>query len=524
MKYQIINYLRSLFKKINMSYAYIAFMHWYISFFTDRFVFDYESIDDIRLFIYKGVFFAILFIIWQFVGCVVKEYKKNENIRIFIRYSLIYFAIMMIFLLFTWPGIWRFDEFNIFRLAIVMRSLIWNGVLMDQFYIFSLMLLPFPAGIIIIQNIIISLIVGYVISKFQHHFRINNVLICFAFLPFLLFPVIDNNLYPTRTTLYAYMILLLSFKIILIKHYDKVRTTDFIIIFVITLFISLSRSEGLIYAFLLPVFLYISFYKQSNIRQKIMIFFLFIFICMITFVVNKNTLEKYYGKKYELYPMVSSVSELYLQSDTDTQLKNLPKIEKIMEFSEFSKGSFVEILDVAKDFTEQDYNEFKKMYFQLILNYPSEYLSLRYKLFTLVLTPLGNTMRLYDSEDLDYGKIKKEPFFKLFIPVNANIRKNAISFIERLDFNKKRLKYCSLLYNLLLPTIIMVLVMFLSFVFKRYAVCFVCALILFHTLMVFLTAPTPLFMYYFYLYLCSFVFAAMLIIFLINKHRMKFGD
>jgi hypothetical protein len=82
----------------------------------------------------------------------VKEYKHNQNIRNFVKYSLIYFIVMMTFLLLTWPGVWRWDEFEMFAKYRNMTVNPWFGPVISYLYIFSMMLFPFPSGVTIVQK------------------------------------------------------------------------------------------------------------------------------------------------------------------------------------------------------------------------------------------------------------------------------------------------------------------------------------------------------------------------------------
>lgn len=519
---EIINEVFYSFKKINLKFVFIAFSHWILSFFTDKFIFQYSKVDISNLIVYKCIFFIILLFLWQIISYLINEYKKNQNIQRLIKYSSIYFVIMMVFLLLTWPGIWRCDEFMILKQAITLTDNYWQGFLISKIYIFFLMLLPFPSGIIIIQNIIISFIVGYIISKFQYCFH-DTKLAYFLFIPFLLLPIIDNNLYPMRTTLYAYMWLLLIVKIFFMKYSNKIKTSDLFLISFLVLIISLLRSEGVICVILIPVIFFIWFYKQSNMKQKITVVLLSFFVFITALFVQENIMKKYNGFRYEIYSIVVPMSALYAQADSTLQSEVLLSIENILNLPDFLTGAHIKIHDdIFKKFTKNDYSEFKKAYLKLILNYPFVYFNERYFTFTRSNENIWQTTKLFDK-DADYNQFNDIIMLESFQPISIQLRKKIILLIERrdiIDYNIK-LKYFDIFYNVVPPLILLVCIILVSLIYKNYVLTFILSFLFFHTLIVFMTAPVFLFIYYFYLYLCSYVLFSMFLIISINNYMRK---
>lgn len=501
----------NILKQINIPCAFIAFIHFGLSFFTDRFIFFLPGIignTDLfeKYIIFKIILLGILFGIWQIIAFMIIEYKSNENIRKWLKYSFLYFIIMMIFLLLTWPGIWRCDELGMCQSARSLYINYWQGFIIIKIYIIFLMLLPFPSGILIIQNIIIALIVGYTVLKVQIYFnpiRVDYLM----FIPFLLLSVVDNNLYPMRTTLYAYVWLLLIIKIMFMNLKNKPTLMDIFTVFSLSLLMYLFRNEGILCLFFMPVIFYFFNYRLMDKRQKIISIILYI-VCVLTiFYVQKAMSFDNLDKRYAIYNISSSISKVYLNLDGNEQKKILKIIDNIVDASEFVKGSKMDIhrKEIIKNFTKNEYNEFIKLYFRLAFQYRYSYLQERFIEFVNSSENIWETTKLFDknSEYEQFGLIS----LKSFQPININLRKKVISFIERRDINNYSLKLLGfgIFYKPLQLIFIMLFVSLIFFIFKEYKNLIICFLLFATTGIVIILSPAQNFIYYFYLYLSAYV-------------------
>ena len=87
-----------------------------------------------------------------------------NKIKVIKRVAFGYFLLMLVLLLLTWPGIWRMDEFGILTSAVQLFPHFWQNYITSVFYIYALMLFPFPAGVILVQIICISLIIARLVT------------------------------------------------------------------------------------------------------------------------------------------------------------------------------------------------------------------------------------------------------------------------------------------------------------------------------------------------------------------------
>ena len=95
--------------KLNKVCLFIACVHWFITFFTDRLIFKYslcnfstmlDAAKSVIAFGCKVCFLAVLIILWHMLYAFFKKADKS-----FVKYTLIYLVLNVLLLLLTWPGI-----------------------------------------------------------------------------------------------------------------------------------------------------------------------------------------------------------------------------------------------------------------------------------------------------------------------------------------------------------------------------------------------------------------------------------
>lgn len=251
---------------MNRAAIIIAAVHFVISLFTDRLIFQYAVFDtssfkqmirSAETVLVKICFLILLVILWQWLFRFFENRKKMFN-----KVALGYFLLNLILLLFIWPGIWRMDEFGILSSAVRLFPSFWQNYITSVFYILALMLLPFPAGIVIVQIAVVSLFASQTFCNIlkifelkknsvdnlvsntaaingktgidsigqQHEGKGKNAGLPFRFagfllIPLVMFPVLDSNLYPMRMSVWAFLELtILSQALVMLI---KAKTPDF---------------------------------------------------------------------------------------------------------------------------------------------------------------------------------------------------------------------------------------------------------------------------------------------------------
>ena len=248
------------------------------SFFSERLWFNSDHLNlhnSIYIITKVMLLFALIILGQVLYKGIIRVLQKDENAVFFAKVFFVYFILLITVLLLIWPGIWRWDEFWMIDGSKWFYVAAAQNFLMSFFYICCLSILPFPAGIIIIQLLCVSGMVAYFVVNIYKWIIKDKKIASLTLIPFLLFPVIDSNLYPLRCTLYAFVELtllsMILFKVIEFqKEQEKKVSNIFIFVYIIfSIILSVMRTEGKYYIILAPV-LYIWFLgKYSNSRQKL---------------------------------------------------------------------------------------------------------------------------------------------------------------------------------------------------------------------------------------------------------------
>ena len=499
--------------QLNKTCVIIALIHWLLSFFCDRLIFDYvtwdfenltQSIKTAMTIGAKAVFLLVLLLVWQGIWYFVKKADRR-----YVRNTLIYFVINLAVLLLVWPGIWRMDEFGILNSATLLLPVFWQNYLTSLFYVFSLMLIPAPAGIVIVQCACISLLAGYVITWFEKGFGRLGLL---SFIPFLFFPVLDSNLYPMRMSLYAFLELSLVILLFETRQQSEKLTKCILLAAVVTVW----RTEAVYYFVFFPLLLVILLAKKLDKKKLVRSVCGYLVLTLILFVPQTLGNRLTSGSQYDLTSVVLPLVDLVQKEDeVNPDSEELKKIDAVVSVDAAIEGAregkngislFWSNPDfVRTDYTSAQYSQFKSAYYQLILKHPGVFLKERFTCFMQSEDLLENTTELFDKEgNANYDTFRGYPLTK---PVNKELRSRVICLLEWRhypSYTDKKAGY-SLIYSPILPIILLLLCWGGCLVRKKWPVFFILSLPLIKLPLILLTAPSRLFMYYYSLYLIGYM-------------------
>ena len=532
-------------KKINITISkkllLTAIFHWLLTFATDRLFFEYElfafqdgksAVLSFYGWAVKILFLLIVIFLHQLLGKAVTAWKdKNSVIGKRLRYASVYFVGMLLLLAIVYPGAWRMDEFGILRDAKTLMLTFWQGYLTSCFYIFSLMLFPTPAGVVVVQCAINSLCMGYVCERAEKILGVKYRI--WLFLPFVALPILDSNMYPMRMSVYAFLELLLA-AVFLSAIFERRKFTKqemFLVIF-LTAICSVWRTEGIYYALWIPFVYVVTFWKLEEGKKKILFAGLTI---ALTFVVS---LPQFIGNKlvsgdqYEITSMVLPIAPLLTEADREQELELIEKVDKVLDTEIMIQGYqsgrsgisvfWSEPLLVKNGYTTREYGEFKNAYYKLILKYPAVFLKERMETFFNSNGILMDTTSLFESEEVaNYVEFREE--YKGVFSISPKLRGMVLSILEVRSFQnyneKGNLFY--LFWSFLPQLITLIMTAVITFIKKEWGSFLVLFGILIKVPLIFLTAPSLLFMYYYGIYLVGNVALIYGIFVIVKKKRTK---
>jgi len=528
-------------KNFNLTYFIIAVIHFIVTFYTDNLIFQYKTVfyTDILNFEYKypnfisieiikTIFFIMLIFMWQFIGIIIKKYSTSPSIRDFIKFSAIYFFIMMLFQLALWPFIigdqmyYMYFSDSIYFLDSGYFSYMscFQGLFIKYFRIYALMLIPNIAGIMILQLLTISLILGYIMAKVKSYFKLGK-LIYFFYIPFLMPIVIQYNLLMEKDILYSYFSMLLVAKLIFVQLESKsypININLFNIALISSIVASL-RSEGILFLVATPLVLYLFNYKILKLRNMILFLLLSIF-CSFIFMphyVSSVILDKD-GEGYKNVYILNDSLKILLKKAVDDKNRYILdefnntyelKIEHILNKNINNVGFF-------RVLTDEDKQQFKLISKKLMIVYFGEYVKFKFNAFYNGLGTEYLKINLHDMNDIEsfaipaYNSIKDK-----IIYLSPYIYSETIKLFQRYrEFpfvNFLSVKFIILYSFIFLGAILMKLKRILILTYL---------LIIFFIIQI-LIIPYPGFRFLFLYYLVCWLLIFYLIFYFINAKKYK---
>ena len=510
-------------KQFYFVWILLAALHWCVGNYCMKNFYAYRLWDVFvypKWFILRMTFFVILCFCYYFL----LWWIHNRN-KVWILFTVLYAVINLVLLLMVWPGIWRWDEFVIYVNALMQNMLYWQSYLTSLYYIFSIMFIPVVAAPILTMIAINSLIVGYVVEFAFKKWGKKGLLV---FIPFLFFPVLDSNLYPMRVSICAFLELFLIVFLYQLYQSSCITKRKVGILLTVAAVITVWRSESIYYILIFPIVYILLLYKKLKFKQLICSIMLYWSITALLFI------PQYLGNKadssynYDLTSVVLPLVPLVEAANQDQDGIALNKIDQVVNVDIILKGIsegktgiqlYWESAGFTRDYTSKQYKEFKKAYYSLILKYPGAFLKERFACFVHSNGFVGNTTEIFDGAEVNwYQWFETVPGSK---PINKELRRKIISVLEWknfTDYHHSKLGF-GLIYNAIIPILFLLFVILRLVGKKVYKEAAILFLTWIKVPLIFLTAPSRLFMYYYTVYLIGYVTFFMVVICLIGRKK-----
>ena len=534
--------IKAFLRQLNKPAVVVALLHFVLGFLTDRIMFDYVWMDftstknickSLWAIGVKAGYLVLLLALWQGIFYFVKKADRT-----FVKIAIAYFLLQLCLLLLVWPGIWRMDEFSLLSNSVQLMPHFWQNYITSVFYIYSMMLLPFPAGVIIMQCVCISLVVARMLTlcarSMKGRQKRPHLAAVLLGLPFWMFPVLDSNLYPLRMSLYAFLEVLLLAELYFYgeketgqgnhmhesnakdsNRHDNGQNSNGEIFFwarivVLAAIVTVWRTEAIYYLLLFPLLLFLL--ERTSRKKKILLWRIgcYIILTVILFSVQKVGEKMTSGQQYELTSTVLPLVPLVEEADKNGDDALLARIDRVVNVDVVLEGAkqgrsgislFWGEPDFQRDYTEEEFADFKSAYYKLILTYPGTFLKERWQTFLASSGLLENTTELFTAKGVpNYDTFRTYPLSK---PISDELRTGVIKILElrsRQDYMQK-LPVTDFVYSAIPAIVILIITFVICLAKRRWTAVYVTTLMLVKVPLVFLTAPSRLFMYYYSPYL-----------------------
>jgi len=503
--------------------ALTAVIHWIVTFFTDQLYFDYTSTKLSALIFFKVSFLVIVLVLWYALFHLFWAYRyKNSLAKKIVLYTAIYGSIMLIFMLIFWPGNWVADDLTTALMARTMQLDAWHQILSSFWCIYALMLLPSLPGIIIVQNIYISFIVGYLIAKIDLLFLqgrpLRHLCCILLYIPFLLPVTIVYNFNSIRNVPCAYTeLLLLSLLVFAFFEKQPLSFKKQVVIVFFTIVTACWRAECIYYIVAVPILLlFLGKNKLTQIRVGILTAVIVAGYFM-TVQYNSSLLD---SSNYEVLAVLNPAVNLVRVADEGKDQAELNSIERVIsvaiakKYPDLPGNALYDVEGFLKPgYTEEDFRAYTDGVVHLALKYPLAFLYERFQVFWTSVYHLENSIEsnvlVYVSsqyfDDID-GSVATSLYDarggnELPKPLNTALRRETIQFLGCVNSEIVPQAGFRLFWNALIPIAFLILSLLALLVRKKWFLALTCFFCLCKLPLIFLGAPDEYFTYYFQLYL-----------------------
>lgn len=528
----------------NMLPTGIAIFQWIITTIlkVDKVFFDYDHITFWMLGT-KALYLAFLILMWVFIFYSSKKIKSGDAFwKRGFNLFCVYLTIMLGILLIVWPGMWSWDDLWILKnISGYENWCAWQHTLTGAYEDVLLQILPFPGGMILLQNIIISVCVAWSVTKLENVFELgylkNRIIDYIAkLLPFLLIPVIRYQFSGYRMGLYVQLEMILMVMLICAwKEKKSWNYVDISMFAIIGAIVAAWRSESLLY---IPSFIILLYFVKKEVLTKKKKIICILMLCITYFVISFVQKKAMGDSKYSLVSIMKPCVEVVRAADAVKDAEELAAIDRVTSVQVILDNPTMdgEALywsnecarnkndDPDDDFTDEEYSEYIKAFIKLSFKYPGVVISERWITFIDGCGATGKTWAyipdaadLFDSENMSQiAEDTQSRNWIAFKPISKDLRRDFINLIgARRDDGTDIIWLKLIIWNAIIPELILIISWFRYLFKKEWYYWGIVTAILIRMPVVALGEPTAWIMYHlsFYLLGCTYIVYKGLIIY-----------
>lgn len=518
----------------------VAGIQWYVTtiFQVDRFFFQYDA--GLDTYLYRAVKIFYLFFLmaaWCFGFHTVRKYRENHQAyKRGVHVFTICLILLLILLLILWPGTWSWDDLGLIQEKLVYYQWDpWQHILTSIFQMILFQILPFPGGMVLIQNVMIAVCVAFCVVKLENSFDIYFLKyewldLLIKFIPFFLPPVLMYQFSGYRMGLYVYLELTMLCMLIAALKQKKEWSISYICFFCfLCAVVSSWRTESFLY---IPVVCILIFWLKNAMTRKKMIF-TSCFLLLIFFGIRYVQNTALGNSNYEIMSTLRPLTELVRVSDAEKDQECLEIINKVIDLNMVYEnpqmnGEGLYWNNVTRpDYTKEDYREYLKAFMKLSIKYPKTVIKERLNLFADCIGMHGQekmvtnvfTVHLFDDADPNTrAGVFQNMDWVANKPVFPELRKSFLYFLGQISSNDTEYMTFHLVWNGFLPMAIFLIAWGLLMVRKKWGWFMLGLPIFLKIIIIILTQPAAFSMYLLSIYLIGYVIMVYGILYLIKQH------
>ncbi len=502
----------------------IACGQWFLTtlFQIDRLFFQYE-VENKVFYMIKVLYFITLVISWIFVFHVYHKIKEGDEAykRGFWLFSR-YLCFLMLVLLVLWPGTWSWDDSMDLLVEKQYGWTAWQHILTGIYQEILLQILPFPGGIILLQNVGIAVMVSFVIVKLEKSFHIPIIKhvyvdLIIKMLPFCLPPVLMYQFSGYRMGVYVYVELtFLTIWVCSVKDKGQWNWKYMTLFSILCAVAATWRTESLFY---IPMAcLGILLMKPDILSGKKKIVCIVLIICTFFGIDFVQTLGLG-NNSYKIASIMRPCVEIIHVADPKADQKFMEDLSAVIDLDvvydnpeKNGEELFWHSGTIKPDYTDEDYKKCLKGFAGLCLKYPKVVFQERFALFvqSAGITGLSysNVSQAYSFFDPESGnraaELVKSENWIVNKPVFPRLRKMGIHLLN-IRKGSHIYKLRLVVWNAALPLMVLVYVWYKTIRKKEWFTFIIITSVVIKIPIVFLTQPSCWFMYFLSFYFLGYV-------------------
>ena len=477
--------------KFNFAASVMAIIHFLVCLHIQRGYFTFEFRYAEWIIFYEVVFFIILQMFWQAMARILYNVKqKNQKTVAFLKFTGLYFFVMVFMLVLVWPGYYVTDEY-----AMLYRSTLWEfyssyHFLMQGYLVLAQMLIPGAAGAEIVQILTISAIVGYILQQINQRF-IPSKWIYLLYIPMLFPSVLLNNLQWQKSIPGTYLEALLLCKIFF-AFWDKrkLKVQDIVEWTLLTAVTSTLRMDGFYYPVLAPVVVFFIFYKREK-KRVLLCFAVTTILCSMA-LQQVNNSGRYVKQQYTLINYTRLGYAAIMAADPIKDAAELKAINNLFDLEQYRAApnqqfatATVQFAPLITSIDNESLASYQSAVMKLILKHPIAHIKQQMECFLASSGFAAYMEKRYTGKNMNDNyqdpdtshwseEIHKSQHVEdvdanpLNKPIDPDLRLKTILFCMGRNMNDSRIfSIRDVLFNNLIPSILFLVCLWVYFLIKR---------------------------------------------------------
>lgn len=476
--------------------------------------------------IVKVLYFLFLLVMWCFCAQVVRKVReKNQMYLRGLQFFLVYFSCTMLLLIILWPGTWAWDDLVTLRNIQHYNSFNpWQHILTGLYQDIMLQILPFPGGIILLQNVWISLIVAFSLTKIESAFHIRRLKnwildILLKLIPFFLPPILMYQFSGYRIGLYIYLELAMLVVLVCgVKDKIEWRWKYVLLLAFLTVIVAAWRTESIFYVPCVCGAVVLIDDKVLPSTKSI--------VCVVAIMTGYVVISLWQtyslgNSSYRVISLLGPGAELVRVADKEKDMSELEAIDKVLDINVIydnpsynGEGLFWETGVVRSEYTVRDYKKFQAAIVKLAVKYPKVVISERWNLFLTAVGARGETINnvaksveAFEERD-GFNAVNQKTGDRWIAqdPVLKRARTRLIYMLGGDNPHGTRVIWLQrLVWNAIIPIVALLYIWGRLILKKKWYFSIICSAVVIRIPIVILTEPSSWFMYFLSFYLLGYV-------------------